>query len=170
MYLEDDVRFAWMNDGTATLTGTAVVFTNAGGGGADDQKWQVEAEFTYRGKGSDGIGSGGPKCANNSTAAAWEFFDLLGTSKLTNLDNGDVVTLAQAPASSEHPFQMGANKANCEVHTSKSDGKSHTGGHGDHQPVRAVGGPRLGRQRQRQPPGQGDHLRQPQPDRRGFGP
>jgi hypothetical protein len=46
MYLEDDARFAWMNDGTATLTGTAVVFLSAGGGGTDGQKWQVEAEFS----------------------------------------------------------------------------------------------------------------------------
>ena len=103
MHFADDARLTIDTDGTARLTGTAVI---VGGPNPRGQQWTVNATFAYRGQGP---AFGGPKIELPAVQTpeitdAWRYFDMVeGT--LTR--PGSVVTLTQAPADGRFPMQLG---------------------------------------------------------------
>jgi hypothetical protein len=109
MSLLPDTRFAWWDDGSATLSGTVEVTRSPGNIGLGD-RYEVEMHFTYRGVGADGEGGGGPKMSEfveYSDTLGWHYFDMTSGFVFGLDDAADVTTLAQYPENSMMPFQVG---------------------------------------------------------------
>ncbi len=109
MSLLPDTRFAWWDDGSATLSGTVEVTRSPGNIGLGD-RYEVEMHFTYRGVGADGEGDGGPKMSEfveYSDTLGWHYFDMTSGFVFGLDDANDVTTLTQYPANSMMPFQVG---------------------------------------------------------------
>ena len=109
MTLQSDTKLAWWDDGSAMITGTAVVTASAGNVGLGDS-YGVEMYFTYRGQGPAGEGSGGPKMSplvEYEDTLGWHYFDLTSGFLFGIDDTSDFVTFEQYPADSMMPFQLG---------------------------------------------------------------
>ena len=145
-YLEDDGLFAVHDDGHAHLTGTATLFTGAGGIGNAGEQWAVDFWWTYRGQGVAGQGSGGPKVVNPSlqtkaVSDTWRYFDLdEAQSSMTKVGGDGSISFVQIPAGSKYPLQVGetANDKDADFGASSwlqwtltMGGKTTTGNQGD---------------------------------------
>ncbi len=110
MSAEPGSYLVWLDDNTLRMWGTSKVVSLGGGAGTLGTTYNFEFTFNYRGKGSAGVGSGGPKAFDNSSDIAnWEYFDMTsGRLELASSPNTHFATFTQRPANSVHPFQVGA--------------------------------------------------------------
>lgn len=115
---QPDARLLIHDDGTARLTGTAIMADLGGGPGTLGEAWAVDVTLQYRGTGTAGQGSGGPKLLlppevqPYELTLGWEYYHLAGGT-LTNIANpSDVATLVERPVGGVYPFQMGISANN----------------------------------------------------------
>ncbi|MFT7621077.1 MAG: outer membrane protein OmpA-like peptidoglycan-associated protein [Myxococcota bacterium] len=105
----DAVYFDVIDDDTALLHGTVTLDS---GPGTPGTTWSVQMEYSLRGQGVAGEGSGGAKTELQggtqppATVAQWHYYDL-NSGGLYRVGSDEHVTLTQYPAGGVHPLQIG---------------------------------------------------------------
>ncbi len=106
----DNVRFTVHADDSASLTGTAYVYSAGGGPGMGDE-WQMNLTWTYKGQGP---AFGGPKIERPALQPPW----LSNTWRYWDLDSGTItrpgssLSVTQRPANGKYPLQVGDSANN----------------------------------------------------------